>query len=402
MCCDEPFRVFFPLGLLAGVVGLSLWPLYFLGMLQAYPAFIHARLMVEGFMAAFIFGFLGTAGPRLLSANRLTGMELLSLLALYLAALGAHLAGRFLLGDALFLALLLNFVLILGKRFITRGELPPPNFVLVGCGMFSGITGTAFVVFTSIRGDVAHLYALGLLLLEQGFVLFPLLGVGVFLFPRFLDVPSRDELPELQKWTAAWRRKAMLALSVALVIAVSFVIESCGYFRIGSVLRFGAATFYIATQLPALLAFRRAPFAGQCIRVSVWMLLAGLLWPVFLPAYRVAGLHLVFIGGFMLTALTVATRVMHGHSGQAHLFSRRLPFLVTTSALLMAGMATRIGADFIPGETRNVHLIYAALLCIAAALVWGFRLIPRVVMPDTNDSPATPSSDHGAKDSHGT
>ncbi|MEO8350643.1 MAG: NnrS family protein [Chthoniobacteraceae bacterium] len=385
MCCAEPFRVFFPLGLLAGIAGLSLWPMFFWGVLRTYPALVHSRLMIEGFMAAFILGFLGTAGPRLLSARHFSGTELGSALTLYLATLGAHLSGRLWLGDALFLALLLTFVTIFSKRFVARGELPPPNFVLVGCGMLSAIVGTALVLIAISRGDAPRTYLLGTLLLEQGFVLLPLLGVGVFLFPRFLGVPFGGELEELRKWTPWWKRKALLAAGAATVIAASFVIESSGFLRLGGVLRFLAAALYIATQMPSVLTFRRAPFAGQCIRAAVWLLLAGLLWPVFLPAFRVAGLHLVFIGGFMLTAFTVATRVILGHSGQAHLFSRRLPFLVTTSVLLVAGMATRVGADFMPGAARNVHLIYAALLCMAAAIVWAIRLVPRVVIPDADD-----------------
>src|SRR5687768_18256292 len=59
MCCEEPFRMFFPLGLAIGMIGLALWPLHLLGASMPYPAVMHSRLMIEGFMAAFIIGFLG-------------------------------------------------------------------------------------------------------------------------------------------------------------------------------------------------------------------------------------------------------------------------------------------------------------------------------------------------------
>jgi uncharacterized protein involved in response to NO len=32
LVCEEPFRVFFPAGVLLGVVGVSLWVLFYLGM----------------------------------------------------------------------------------------------------------------------------------------------------------------------------------------------------------------------------------------------------------------------------------------------------------------------------------------------------------------------------------
>jgi len=55
----ELFRIFFPLGVLAGISGVSL-----LRLSQFYPGVMHARLMVEGFLAAVILGFPSTA-PRM-------------------------------------------------------------------------------------------------------------------------------------------------------------------------------------------------------------------------------------------------------------------------------------------------------------------------------------------------
>jgi hypothetical protein len=54
-------------------------------------------------------------------------------------------------------------------------------------------------------------------------------------------------------------------------------------------------------------------------------------------------------------------------------------------------MLTRISADFMPQmDGRNVHLVYAAILCIGAAVIWGVRLIPRVFIPDTEDDEDDP------------
>ncbi len=386
MCCDEPFRLFFPLGLVSGIVGLALWPLHLWGALAIYPGVMHARLMIEGFMGAIIIGFLGTAGPRLLSAARFTARELGTLVALHLANVAAHLAARPALGDALFCAELIALAVVLGRRFLARGDLPPPNFVLVGGGLPCGIAGAAIVAITSALGEGPRLYAFGMLALSQGFALLPILGVGVFLFPRFLGVPFGSELAELRLPTPGWTRKALLAASVAVAVIASFAVEAAGFLRLAGALRFIAAADYVATQMPSVLKFGRAPLLGQCIRASVWMLLLGLLWPVLLPAYRVAGLHLVFIGGFMLTIFAVGTRVMLGHSGQLHLCKKPLPFLIAACVLLLIGLGARIGADFMPSVVgRERHLIWAALLCIAAALVWGIRLIPRVFIPDSDE-----------------
>ncbi len=382
MCCEDPFRVFFPLGLADGVIGLALWPLFFWGALPGYPGLMHARVMIEGFMAAFILGFLGTAGPRLLSAARFTAVELCALLALHVGNMAAHLASRPVPGDALFCAEIAMLLLILSRRCFARRDLPPPEFVLVVGGLLCGFAGAATMAITTALGAGPRLYAFGMLALTQGFVLLPILGVGVFLFPRFLGEPPGEPLAELRLPAPEWKRKALLATAVGAAVLVSFAVESAGFVRAAGALRFLAAASHVATQMPALLRRTPVPLLGQCVRGAAHLLLVGLLWPAFFPAYRVAGLHLVFIGGFMLTVLAVAARVMLGHSGQLHLCKQPLLFMKVTGALLLVGMATRVAADFIPAAGRNVHLIYAALLCIAAALVWGIRLVPRVFIRD--------------------
>ena len=71
----EPFRIFFPLGLILGAIGVSLWPLFYWHVITFYPAAPHMRLMIEGLMGSFVIGFLGTAGPRLLEAKPLSAAE---------------------------------------------------------------------------------------------------------------------------------------------------------------------------------------------------------------------------------------------------------------------------------------------------------------------------------------
>ena len=51
---SEPFRVFFPLGIAAGIMGLLLWPLHYAGWWPVYPALQHPRLLIFGFGAALL------------------------------------------------------------------------------------------------------------------------------------------------------------------------------------------------------------------------------------------------------------------------------------------------------------------------------------------------------------
>src|SRR5438128_6433802 len=80
----DPYRIFFPLGIVLGAMGVSIWPLYYFGITEGYSGRAHAFVQTDGFLYAFIIGFLLTAIPRF------TGTEAPSLGAQYaLAALVA-------------------------------------------------------------------------------------------------------------------------------------------------------------------------------------------------------------------------------------------------------------------------------------------------------------------------
>ena len=139
---EEPFRVFFPLGVLVSVAGVSLWPLLYAGWLPFYPGVSHARLMMGGFIGAFSLGFLGTSLPRMMSTHHLRAWELLVLLSAYLAAVVAYAANRVVLGDAALLLTLAFFFVLMAVRLVwQRQDVPPPGFVLVVLGWMAAMSG---------------------------------------------------------------------------------------------------------------------------------------------------------------------------------------------------------------------------------------------------------------------
>src|SRR5215468_9465542 len=60
----DPYRIFFPVGIFLGVMGVSIWPLYYFGIIDSYSGRAHAFVQTDGFLYAFIAGFLLTAIPR--------------------------------------------------------------------------------------------------------------------------------------------------------------------------------------------------------------------------------------------------------------------------------------------------------------------------------------------------
>lgn len=373
--CEEPFRIFFPTGLLLGIVGVSLWLLYYLGAGVPYPNLAHARLMIEGLMASFIFGFLGTAGPRLTSAPHFSLPELVTLFTLDLLAAGAHAGGAHRFGDICFVICLLLFARMLLKRFRQRKDNPPPNFILVALGVLSGIIGAGLVAYSE-DAQYARSYQSGSALLNECFVLLPILGVAPFFIGRLLDLPGPD-LPESRTFSPEWKRQAAFNGLIGLTIIGSFLMETSGPSRTAGWIRVAAIAVYLAARLP----WRGRTFLADYLRAGLLFILSGFIIIALWPNNRVGGLHTVFITGFNLIVFTVATRVVLGHSGNLDRLKTRLWFFLATSVLLFLAMVSRVSADLAP-RVRIIHLLAAAICWLAASFVWAIKVVPKVTITE--------------------
>lgn len=394
LCPAEPYRVFFPLATFLGIAGVSLWPLFFGGLHHSfYPGLMHARLMIHCFLGGFVFGFLGTAMPRLLGAAHLRPWEVWTLVAMHVVTAGLHIEGPRLMqiqpilwGDAGFLVEMIFFAGCMVRRVGKRAELPPPSFVLVALGLACGFFGT-LLWLAGMKSWVGGAWMIfGGALLNEAFILCLILGVGGFLLPRFLKIPGLREMSEERRASSEWQRRALVAGAAGLVVIGAYAAEAFGVPHAAKVAPFVRGATVIGSLLVFVPVFR-TPFPLRTVPLSVLLSLlaifAGLVFPLFWPGQRVAGMHVVFLGGFTLITLTVATRVVLGHSGNLHLFETRLPSLLVTTALLMIGTVLRAVGDFLP--TRTTWLSVASVIWIVAALIWGFAILPRVRDPDPDE-----------------
>lgn len=173
------FVFFFLSHTLSGILGIALWPLFYAGVLGFYPGELHARILIQRFMGGFIIGCLCTALPRMLDTIGLTLFELLLFLILYIVSICCHFTQSYIVGDALFLLLLIIHASVICLRFFKRNDLPPPSFILVVFGYFSAVTGILFLNHGRFIAFNFSSFSLGRNLLYQGFTLCPLLGVSV-------------------------------------------------------------------------------------------------------------------------------------------------------------------------------------------------------------------------------
>ena len=167
-----------------------MWPMLYAGWLHFYPGDAHTRMMIEGFMGAFVLGFIGTAFPRLTGNKSWFRGEFLAILSLWFLTVGSHAMGRVQAGDAAFSVMLLALFISMAWRWIFGNrDTPPPGFVLA----FAGILGAAVAAGFLARAVSPTLeeWQFARLWLFQGFLLLPLMGIGPYVMPRFFGMEEQ-------------------------------------------------------------------------------------------------------------------------------------------------------------------------------------------------------------------
>lgn len=381
VAAGEPFRLLFPLGAIFGLIGVLVWPAFSWNLFPSYPAFIHARIMIECFMGAFVIGFLGTALPRLLDVPRVRGWEVSGYAAGLIAVCVLHLANHTIAGDAIFLLVFGAFVVGLVLRARHRKDVPPPGFVLVIMGIFSALAGVVLLLLGENRMvDHAAVLHFGRLLLYQGFLLFPVMGVGAFLLPRFFQLPSRQEFPESRNPPQGWWPRAAFAGGCGLLVLVSFILEALGHWSAGNGLRATAVLVYFWREVPAHKAKFNTGSLVMALRFALLALPVGYFAITLFPAYPVTLLHIIFITGFGLLTLTVASRVILGHGGESHRFKAVLPSVLAMTALSIVALLVRIGADFLPAHRFFLYGL-SGVVWMIGVLIWSGSILPKVRSP---------------------
>ncbi|MBT8036624.1 MAG: NnrS family protein [Verrucomicrobiae bacterium] len=392
----EPYRVFFPLALLAGVAGVILWPLFYWGWLSYYPMFAHGRVMIEGFVGGFAIGFLGTALPKMLSAQPLKVWQVGSLLSLHAALVSFHMGGDVRTGDGLFTVMMIVMVLCLLSRLIKGKTVPPPGMILAGMGIFCGIAGAAWSAFFGFQGD-PHVTLFMQRLLYQAFILLPLLGVGSFIFPMILGTPNHHARLSGPHMTRAWKTKAGESALIGCVLIASYWIEVHDQPQSMSWVRATLCGVWITKESGWLTRKTSSGIMPLSLRAGIVCLLGGMVATGVMKTPKIALDHTLYIGGFGLITMIVATRVIYGHSGQEEKFQRWIKPLAICSSLILLGMLTRVTADFeFMQRFRISHHIYAAGCWVIVSIIWAIAVLPSVrkrpfpsrIKPQADDRPS--------------
>ncbi|MGD7652525.1 MAG: NnrS family protein [Verrucomicrobiales bacterium] len=382
-CADEPFRLFFPLGLLASAIGVFLWPAIFRGWIDYYPLEAHARWMVLGFGGSLVVGFLGTAGPRLLGTRPFFLWEFLVPRARARALLTCLWLNRIATADLLVGLWMLGVLAsLLGRFLFARRDVPPPGlpFAVLGLGG-AAAAGFVFGAGMSTSASVHHFLRL---LYFQGFLWLPILGVAPYLLPRFFGKPSPHSFDESLTIPAGWMRRFLESLAAAVLVLVSFVLEAWGYARAGHILRAVAVTVHLASSVPGLVSWSKVNGLGLALRWVVPCAAGGWLLAAWFQPLRIGMLHLMFIGGAGLLMFAAATRVILGHNERHDRLASPLRWWHALWFLILLTAATRLTSDFVP-TVRISHFTYAAVLWVGFAVFWSGYLVRELRRPVYQD-----------------
>ncbi|HEY8515777.1 MAG TPA: NnrS family protein [Candidatus Binatia bacterium] len=371
----EPYRLFFPLGVLLGWAGVGHWVLYATGATSSYSCHRHGLLQTQAFLMAFALGFLWTALPRRLAAPAASAREISLAVAALLGTCATLLADQWVLAELGYLAL---FVLLLqfgARRFLTGAvrRSPPAAFVLLAVGAAQGIAGALLILARLVLESAPWTMALGALLIEQGVFLSFVVGVGALILPLMAGEAPPPDLGSSPRET--WKAVGFLALG--LVIVASLVAEQAGWVRSGQIVRGLAVALGLGVAGGAWRAPGKPGLHRRLVWLAAWLAPAGLILAGLFPDYRVPALHVLFIGGFSLMAFGVATHVCLSHLGMTDDVVGRPPAVIALGAGILLALAARVAADW--SDSYFTHLAWAAGVWIAASAVWLAYLGPRLV-----------------------
>jgi uncharacterized protein involved in response to NO len=380
----EPFRIFFPLGVLLGWLGIGHWVLYTGGITTTYSCVLHGSVQTQAFLMAFAVGFLMTAIPRRTQAAHPSAAEIVGAVCLLTITTGGAISDHRVLAQLAYGALFLLLLAFAVRRFRGRtgGRRPPAAFVLIPIAAMHGIAGAALNVAAAASDAPDWAAGLGRLLVEQGVFLCLAVGVGSLVLPLMGGATPPADLGSspLESWKAA-------AYGVAgLSIFASLLGEQFGWHRGGPLLRAAVVTASLGLGAKAWRPPGKPGLHRGLVWVAAWLLPLGLAASGVFPDYRVPALHITFVGGFSLLAFGVATHVTLAHLDLEHVARGRPPAVAVLGVTLLVAMLARVSADW--SDTYFAHIGWASALWLAGSAVWLLFVGPKLLRPRV---PAPPS-----------
>jgi len=370
----EPYRILFPMGVAFAMLAALVWPLYALGWIH-YPPALHWTLMVQGFLHCFVLGFLLTALPAFLHADRTHPVETV-LVVVAMAAFGAaSIAGAHAAAQAAYLLTFLVVVEAAARRLPRRRGDPPEEFVFVVLGFLLGLAGGIVNLGEAAGWWSESVPRLGIHLIAKGMMLSIVLGLGGLLVPTFSAMRDPLVIPGVARPGQRGPRR-VLYVPLALGLLSAALLEARGHDLAASWIRATAGLVLGGLVWKLYRAPGRRDALSWTIWGAGWMVVLGLWLAALVPARAVLAFHLTSIGGFGSLVLGIATRVVVTHGGHPPADERRVLHWGIVGAVALA-LALRVLSEVFPRQGAHFYAASGAGWILAWA-VWCWGALPRI------------------------
>ena len=367
---SEPYRLFFPLGLGLGTVGVVYWLAFGLGWTEQYRSISHAMTQMQGFVMCIATGFLFTMLPRRTQSAPPTRAELaLAAVAPTLLAVFAFLES-WIAAQLAFLALCALLLRFLASRIGKGPSRRPPNaFVWLPVAFVFALIGAVVGGLAAAVGRMA-LHDWGTRLVLQGSPLCLFVGASSLVVPLMTARrPPADGFS-----SASDRREIAAHLLGACVLLSSFAVELYSP-RWGYALR----ALPIWVHLLAVVKIWRLPRAAGISRWLIWLaswcVPGGLTMAALFRPLGKGALHITFIGGFFLLLVAVSSRVVLGHGGEPE---RKQRWLAPVVPGTVVALVARLAVELDPTRARLWLAIAASALLVSIA-AWALTVLPTLL-----------------------
>src|ERR1039457_2979113 len=123
---SEPFRLFFPLGVLFAWIGVGHWLMYTTGVSVSYSCKLHGLVQMQAFMMAFAVGFLLTAVPRRTQTPGVSAAEMSALAAALVITTAGAVPGLWRVSEIAYACVFVLLAKFAIRLFRGRPGGPPP------------------------------------------------------------------------------------------------------------------------------------------------------------------------------------------------------------------------------------------------------------------------------------
>lgn len=362
----EPYSLFFSVGLVSALLGISLWFFYQHQLVNFYPRQSHGNIMFFGFLWAYIAGFIMTAIPKMTRTDFANYGEIFIALLLVVLQWMFNLRNQVQLSFYLYSLQILFVAYFFLRRFMVRRQLPFEGFIFFPFAIVMAFLGfVRFVLHPEIGFAELYLFS------AQAFVLNLICGLGTRLIPAITRVPAAVNPNFLTE-----KPKYLEFSAMAVLLNSGFLLEGFFNIQFGNIIKLICVTYIAIKYFKVLKIPAARSYVGYGIRISILFLISGFLGLGLNLGNFLTFMHLVYIGGFTLLTLMISTRVTLAHGPQDTSPELNSKSVIATVVFFTLAAIFR----FLAAQDITSYLLSFSLLFFITALgFWIYRFFKNLI-----------------------